>query len=439
MYVLKLNVDLKLRAQQFFNKKIIYFLQLFNLFELRLFPNSEETIQHLTDCLQNLFTTNAKLPKNSKSKEHPIEHVDIIIVGAGLAGIGAATTISKFHKNGKKCSYLILEAQNGPGGRVKTNKLLKFSQTNQNINENTTEKCVNIDSGAQWLHGRNNFLYTVAEKNHLLLSEQSQEGLGLFLYENSTPIDTDLVEKVDFHFGQLLQKCEEFARQTTNDDCPKSVGHFLHENFQKFVDSLENQQEKQIAKDLFDWHERFQIIDNSCLSLDSLSAKYWGKYSFNGESCQAHYNFKDGFSSVVDHLVNELNNDSILYNKEVTEIHIHDNRTEINNNDRSNDLKMPVISVKCSDGSRFTANHILLTISLGILKKVHKSMFSPSLPRSIQTAIESIGFETINKIFFEFDTPWWEELNGIQFVFNHKEKVGSFEFSTSFDELFIFY
>lgn len=229
----------------------------------------------------------------------------------------------------------------------------------------------------------------------------------------------------------MLNECENFARQATinlneSDSVhhPKSVGHFLRERFQKYIETIDSKCDQKIARDLFDWHLRFQIIDNSCLSLDQLSAKYWGKYSFNGESCQAHYNFKNGFGSLVNCLINDLNDKSILYNKEVIEIQIHDNRIEPNNNDveYQHNRNEANISVKCADGSIYTADHVLVTFSLGVLK-ANKDLFQPHLPLQIRLAIESIGFETINKIFLEFESAWWNDSDGIQFIYRQNDDI----------------
>lgn len=54
---------------------------------------------------------------------------------------------------------------------------------------------------------------------------------------------------------------------------------------------------------------------------------------------------------------------------------------------------------------------------------MHKTLFNPTLPSSVQLAIESIGFETINKVFMEFDSPWWNGMDGIQFVSKHNKEV----------------
>ncbi|XP_055316330.1 peroxisomal N(1)-acetyl-spermine/spermidine oxidase-like isoform X2 [Sitodiplosis mosellana] len=395
--------------------------------------SGNETVQKSTKKLKDCTTMNVELKEYSANANQVIRHTKILILGAGLAGLGAAIKISNALNNASdKHTYLILEAQNKAGGRVKTEELLEYSK-------NKTETSVKhsdlnfVDAGAQWLHGRNNFLYTVSQNYRLLSSQQSEEGMGSFFHEYGNQIDPFFVKKVDFRIGELLSECEEFVRsKETVSCCPKSVGHFLREKFQKFVDCLENSRDRENAMDLFDWHVRFQIIDNSCLSLDQLSAKYWGRYSFNGEACQAHYNFKKCFGSVIDCLTAELNNKLIHYSKEVTEIRINNN----DNNDRPSKRKVPNISVKCSDGSLYTADHVIVTFSLGVLKKVHKTLFHPNLPPSIQLAIESIGFETINKVFMEFDNPWWNDLAGIQFVFKHnKEKTQWTDYITGFDRL----
>lgn len=350
-----------------------------------------------------------------------VQHVvDVLVLGAGLAGLGAAIALSSLSEHDQQMSYLILEAQNQAGGRVKSEKLLEFNPCHRRNNEKSSF----VDVGAQWLHGRNNFLYSMSEKYKLLTANQSEEGLGCFFYENCDPIDPYLVKKVDFQMGQILTECEQFSKNlTTEGTCPKSVGHFLRDRFQKFVDKFDDLQERKQAMHLFDWHIRFQTIDNSCKTLDNLSAKYWGKYSYNGEPCQAHYNFKYGFRSVVDYLTKILDNDSIQYNKEVIEIQVCEKQTQRNSRDHQKDRLN--ISVKCSDGSVYLSKSVLITFPLGVLKKRHSTLFRPPLPNSMLKAIESIGFDTINKIFLEFDHPWWQDLDGIQFVWKsgHNDKV----------------
>lgn len=256
--------------------------------------------------------------------------------------------------------------------------------------------------------GKFNHLHDVAVKYDLLSTEQSEEGLGAFLRDDGVPIDDYFVKKIDFLIGQILSECEKYAQMELI-DYPKSVHSFLLEHFTKYLHSLDDKKLKVTAQQLLDWHIRFQVIDNSCLNLDHVSAKSWGKYSYNGESCQAHYNFRNGFSAAVDALCNQIDRKNILFKKEVIEIVAS--------------KSCPKVSVKCSDNTIYHANHVLVTISLGCLKAHLNSMFKPALPRTYIQTIRDIGFETINKIFIQFEFPWWKNLDGIQLVF----KNGNYE------------
>lgn len=65
------------------------------------------------------------------------------------------------------------------------------------------------------------------------------------------------------------------------------------------------------------------------------------------------------------------------------------------------------IKIECSDGSEYTADHLICTVSLGVLKKYHSDLFEPRLPRYKIDTIEGIGFGTVDKIFVEFTKPFW--------------------------------
>jgi spermine oxidase len=65
------------------------------------------------------------------------------------------------------------------------------------------------------------------------------------------------------------------------------------------------------------------------------------------------------------------------------------------------------VQIVTSDGDTFLADHVIFTGSLGVLKKHHKSLFSPSLPQEKIESIENSGYGAVGKIFFEFDEPFW--------------------------------
>jgi spermine oxidase len=317
-------------------------------------------------------------------------HYDAIVLGAGISGLGAGKVLKKANLN-----FVILEGQDRVGGRINTVEMDE----------------VRVDAGAQWLHGRNNELFKFAEKFNLIRPELSEEAEGDYVSEDGEKLDEFFVKKVDFKIGQILEECEEFVKHKNEEKFkfPKSIEQFVNSNFKTFVDDLESAKEKQQALQLLDWHRKFQIIDNSCLHFDDVSAKDWGNYSFNGESCQAHLNVHGGLNRIVDKLEEALKAD-IKLNENVQLIYWKSEQYK----ERPN-----LITIVCKNGSIYTTNNLICTFSVGVLKNRHLEMFSPPLPVEHREVIENIGFGTINKIFLHFEEKWWsDDWKGLQLIWN---------------------
>lgn len=126
---------------------------------------------------------NLPLSKNNKK----VENFDCIILGAGIAGLGAAKVLKS-----SKINFIVLEAQNRVGGRINTVEMKTLKGNGKKIY---------VDSGAQWIHGRNNKFYEMAEQFNLIRKELSDEASGDFIREDGYKFDDDFVKKVDFNFG----------------------------------------------------------------------------------------------------------------------------------------------------------------------------------------------------------------------------------------------
>ena len=98
-------------------------------------------------------------------------------------------------------------------------------------------------------------------------------------------------------------------------------------------------------------------------------------------------------SSIIQSLVRQLHPNSIMYQSEVTNI-------TWNQGDK--------VNVTCANGQTYEADHVVVTVSLGVLKKYHRRMFLPQLPDDKEEAIDNIGFGKVNKIFLLFDKPFWK-------------------------------
>lgn len=101
-----------------------------------------------------------KNPNGRSAKDGTISHIDVLIIGAGLAGLGSAT---KLQSAGLR--FQILEAQSKAGGRVNTMNMKQkrnHKKTDSNENHQSSNEAEDeirtknsdfVDTGAQWLHG----------------------------------------------------------------------------------------------------------------------------------------------------------------------------------------------------------------------------------------------------------------------------------------------
>lgn len=58
--------------------------------------------------------------------------------------------------------------------------------------------------------------------------------------------------------------------------------------------------------------------------------------------------------------------------------------------------------IKCQDESEHRYDHVITTFPHGFLKANYETLFTPRLSDAKIEAIESIGFGTLGKVFFEF-------------------------------------
>ena len=82
----------------------------------------------------------------------------------------------------------------------------------------------------------------------------------------------------------------------------------------------------------------------------------------------------------------------VEYNKQVTSV----------------DYTASGVVVNCMDGSTYTADKVLITVPLPILKE-NSIAFTPALPASKTAAIENIGMGTGMKILLKFSETFWNE------------------------------
>lgn len=89
---------------------------------------------------------------------------------------------------------------------------------------------------------------------------------------------------------------------------------------------------------------------------------------------------------------------NVQFNKKVEKIVYDETATNWN-----------AIRVRCTDGTTYEADHLICTVSLGVLKERHLTLFEPHLPTPKIRAIDGLSIGTVDKIFVEFEKPFWTD------------------------------
>jgi monoamine oxidase len=276
---------------------------------------------------------------------------DVIIAGAGAAGLITARELSK--KGLKVC---ILEAQDRIGGRIHTLRDGKFSSA--------------VELGAEFVHG--NLPITIGLLNEAHIAFQPVKGNGWQINEHS--------KKQKINFGQHWSLFEEKLKELKK-DC--TLNDFLKNNFSQKKYSLLRNSVKRYA-------EGFDTADPKKASTMALR----DEWLHEDESAQ--HRIKTGYDQLVDFLANEFkrNKGVIFFNAAAKKIHWEKNN----------------VSILASEKKIYTAKKLVLAVSLGILqakqKRKNSLQFSPGIPNQIKM-FRKLGFGSVIKILIEFKTAFW--------------------------------
>ncbi|XP_010878137.1 peroxisomal N(1)-acetyl-spermine/spermidine oxidase isoform X2 [Esox lucius] len=323
----------------------------------------------------------------------PSSSVKVVVVGAGLAGLSAASTLMKAGFQ----HIQVLEAMSRPGGRVHTTR--PFGQDV-------------IELGANWIHGQEgNPLFQLAQEQGLLLEESgsaktmclpgSVTPRDYFFEESGRKLPMDQVDQVCAFFSKLTSRA--FSSELDPKHSTQSLGGYLD---QEFAQSL--QATSKVGQRLFEWCKRSECTDEASSSLYEVSAVQLCHYValeggfFNSLG-------PGGYQALVDTLLDSLPPGTVLCDRPVRSI-----RWALEGESHAHP-----VSVLCQAGQCFTADHVIVTVPLGFLKENGAAMFEPALPTSKASAIERLGFGTVDKIYLRFEKRFWpDDCAGIQLVWD---------------------
>ncbi len=286
-----------------------------------------------------------------------MSQAEIVIVGAGMAGLAAA---SRLQAAGKQ--VVVVEARDRIGGRVHTDR----------------SWAVPVELGATWVHG--------VEKNPVMdLVQELQLKTRLTDYENHWLYNTK---------GKLVKDEDQDELDDQLDDVLEELDQ-LREDMDEGDEadlSLEDALEVVLAhwklsparRQLLDYAIAAEIEHEYAANCRELSCYYWDEGEvFEGDDCY----LPAGVDQLVDHLATGLD---IRLNHVVQRV----------------EVTAAGVQVVC-DCDTIAAERAIVTVPLGVLK-AGAVQFSPALPAAKQKAIQRLGMGSLNKLVLRFPKVFWQ-------------------------------
>lgn len=286
----------------------------------------------------------------------------VVIVGAGLAGLGAAR-----HLMASGHEVVVLEGRQRPGGRVYTKRMEV---------DNVHASADLGGSVVTGMHG--NPLGVLARQMNWPLHKI--EDLCPIYQPNGQPAVDDVDKKVEAQFNRLLDTCSKWREENQSKSVLISLG-----NIMEFLRNTCAMGTVPAERQLFDWHFANLEYANAQL-LTSLSLSDWDQddpFEMGGDHCF----LPGGNVQFVDVLCENV---PILYGKTVKKIRYGDGGVQVETGDET-----------------FEGEMALCTVPLGVLKR-NMVRFEPPLPKYKVDAIQRLGFGLLNKVVMLFPRVFWD-------------------------------
>ncbi|XP_022769326.1 lysine-specific histone demethylase 1 homolog 1 isoform X2 [Durio zibethinus] len=316
-----------------------------------------------------------------------MERANVVIVGAGLAGLVAARQLVSM---GFK--VVVLEGRTRPGGRVKTRKVKGDGVV------------AAADLGGSVLTGINGNPLGVLARQMGLPLHKVRDICPLYLPDGKA-VDADVDSRVEVSFNKLLDRVCKLRHSMIEEvkSVDVSLGTAL-EAFRNVYKVAEDSQERM----LLNWHLANLEYANASL-MANLSMAYWDQddpYEMGGDHCF----IPGGNERFVRALAEDL---PIFYGRTVQSISYGIDGVRV-----------------YAGGQEFRGDMALCTVPLGVLKK-GSIEFVPELPQRKRDAIQRLGYGLLNKVAMLFPYNFW---GGEIDTFGHLTEDSSMR-----GEFFLFY
>lgn len=273
---------------------------------------------------------------------------DIVVIGAGMAGIAAARRLSA------RANVTVLEARDRVGGRIWTDRSAGFA----------------ADMGAAWIHGINgNPVYRNAKAAGMRMFTSDFESVALF--DNGSILKKDEAARIGAQTEKLMQEIRRAKKTSKPGDSVESV-------LAPFLAALPRTVRRGVS-----FEAASDIIIEYAQDAGALSLTYFDEDdSFRGDDVL----FPDGFAALPLSHARGLN---IKTGHVVSRVDISGDRARITTN-----------------RGVLQADRVVITLPLGVLQSGQVA-FSPALPAQKRAAIGRLSMGAMNKVLLVFPKSFW--------------------------------
>lgn len=287
-------------------------------------------------------------------------HADVLVLGAGIAGLNAARDLSEQHR------VIVLEATERVGGRIHSVR---------------GDGPISIELGAEFVHGKAPALFDLLRRTSLVPYELSEKHVES---RNGKIVDTD----DDWNAGMAL--LDQFGRAGSKD---MSFAQFVERDARKLSASAK---QRAVA-----FVEGFNAADQTLISVQSLKRAAEAEDRIDGER---QHRLIGAYDDVPKALAHEI--------REPSRIDLQTRVTRI----AWRKQHVTVEAQTPAGVATYTARGVVIALPLGVLQS-DRIAFDPPLPT--RKVLDQLAMGPVVKALVRFRTPFWHDMGQEDLSFVH--------------------
>ncbi|XP_033758336.1 spermine oxidase-like [Pecten maximus] len=314
------------------------------------------------------------------------KNTSVLVIGAGLAGLAAGNHLIK----GGIVRVTVLEADKRIGGRIHSKRF------GDGV----------VELGATWIHGKGPVNDLAETLNLMENAVEDDEYNGSYIASNGKSCKNELVKRAIDEFRKIIKDI--YKSSEIRESPYRTMQDYMRYYLEQILHSVPDEDRDEF-RDIFRTLMKVEE-ENHGAGLDDISLQVVP--DINIITPGKNNIFAGSYYALITGLAHTITDERI---------HLE---TEVVNIDYTDPLEVKVRCQTRNGMKIYTADSVIVTTSLGVLKQNHKILFNPGLPQEKVQSIEKLGYGVANKVILYYKTPFWNLGINMKLVWRD-ENVGS--------------